>query len=142
MSSDASSMKACVEAAYNHYIHRIGKPPRPMLDDYSEVIREHQAFVAEQNGKIIGVLVLILKDAGILMDNIAVRPEYQRKGLGRRLVEFAESEARKQGYSHLDLYTHELMTENIPIYKNLGYVETGRRTENGYQRIYMRKAIS
>ena len=66
----------------------------------------------------------------------------QGKGLGRRLVEFAEFEARKLGFLHIDLYTHELMTENIQMYKHLGYVETKRRIENGYQRIYMRKALT
>jgi len=139
--SDASAMKSCVEAAYQHYIPRIGKPPGPMLNDYSEVIRQHQTFVAEQNGQVIGVVVLIQRDAGMLLDNIAVHPDHQGRGLGRRLVEFAESETRKQGYSHLDLYTHELMTENIQIYNRLGYVETHRRLENGYRRIYMQKAL-
>ena len=139
--SDASAVKACVEDAYRHYIPRIGKPPGPMLDDYSEVIRQHQAYVAEENEQIVGVLVLIRKDDGILLDNVAVLPEHHGKGLGGRLVELAESEARDQGYTHLDLYTHKCMTENIENYKRLGYVETERRTERGYQRVYMRKVI-
>lgn len=29
--SDAAAMKRCVEAAYRHYIPRMGKPPGPML---------------------------------------------------------------------------------------------------------------
>ncbi len=29
------------------------------------------------------------------------------------------------------------MTEHIGMYKALGYVETGRRTEHGYNRVYM-----
>ncbi len=139
--SDAFAMKACVEDAYQHYIPRIGKPPGPMLDDYSEVVRQHQAYVAEENEQIVGVLVLIRKDDGILLDNVAVHPRHQGKGLGGHLIELAESEARNQGYTHLDLYTHECMTENIENYKRLGYVETDRRTERGYQRVYMQKDI-
>jgi ribosomal protein S18 acetylase RimI-like enzyme len=139
--ADAASIKSCVEAAYRHYIARMGKPPGPMLDDYSEVVRKHQAFVAELDGQVVGVLVLILQDDRILLDNVAVPPEYQGQGLGRKLVEFAESEARNQGFSHLDLYTHECMTENIEMYKRLGYVKTARRTVRGYQRVYMRKSL-
>ena len=86
-----------------------------MLNDYSEVIRQHQTFVAEQNGQVIGVVVLIQRDAGMLLDNIAVHPDHQGRGLGRRLVEFAESETRKQGYSHLALYTRERMQANVHI---------------------------
>jgi len=138
---DAAAMQSCVEAAYRHYIPRIGKPPGPMLDDYSEVVQQHQAFVAEARGQIIGVLVLIRKDNGIILDNVAVHPEHQGNGLGRRLVELAESEARDQGFAHLDLYTHERMTENIAMYKRLGYIEIERRFEKGYQRVYMRKSL-
>ena len=36
--ADAGAVKACVVAAYSHYIERMGKPPGPMLDDYTEVI--------------------------------------------------------------------------------------------------------
>jgi len=140
--SDAAAMQSCVEAAYRHYIPRIGKPPGPMLDDYSEVVQQHQAFVAEARGQIIGVLVLIRKNNGILLDNVAVHPEHQGKGLGRRLIELAESEPRNQGFAHLDLYTHERMTENIELYKRLGYIETERRIEKGYHRVYMRKSLS
>ena len=64
------------------------------------------------------------------------------KGLGRRLIELAESEARDQGFSHLDLYTHERMWENIEMYKRLGYIETERRIEREYQRVYMSKSLS
>ncbi|MEE9559910.1 MAG: GNAT family N-acetyltransferase [Acidiferrobacterales bacterium] len=139
--ADTPKMKNCVKAAYRHYIARMGKPPGPMLDDYSEVVRKHQAFVAELNGQVVGVLVLILQDEGILLDNFAVPPEYQGQGFGRKLVEFAESEARNQEFSHLDLYTHECMAENIKMYKRLGYVNTERRTVRGYQRVYMRKSL-
>jgi ribosomal protein S18 acetylase RimI-like enzyme len=112
-----------------------------MLDDYSEVIHNHHAYVAEKNQQIIGVFVLIRTKDGILLDNVAVYPEYQDNGFGGRLVGFAESEARDLGFTNLDLYTHETMTENIEYYKRLGYVETEHRVERGYQRVYMRKAL-
>jgi hypothetical protein len=41
----------------------------------------------------------------------------------------------------LDLFTNEVMTENQAIYARLGYRETGRRTEDGYQRVYMEKDL-
>jgi len=140
--SDAAEMKACVQAAYQHYVDRIGKPPGPMLDDYSQVVARHQAFVAKRKGRVVGVLVLILKCDGILMDNVAVYPEYQGRGLGRRLIKFAENQALAMGYKHLDIYTHELMTENIEMYKRAGYVETHRSIEKGYRRVYLRKKLS
>ncbi len=139
--ADAIEITTCVEAAYRHYIYRIGKPPGPMLDDYSKVVEQHQAFVAEESERVIGVLVLIRKKGGILMDNVAVLPKYQGKGLGHRLIQLAETHALEQGFKYLDMYTHELMTENIEMYKCLGYVETKRCIEKGYRRVYMRKKL-
>ena len=75
VASDSDSMKACVEAAYSRYIERIGKPPAPMLDDYADIVAKHLAYVAEEGGRIVGVLVLMELDDGILMDNVAVPPD-------------------------------------------------------------------
>ncbi len=112
-----------------------------MLDDFAEVIREHIVFVAEDAGDVIGVIVLIQQESSMLLDNIAVHPDYQGKGVGRRLLEFAELETRRLGYTQLNLYTHECMTENIAMYERSGYVETERRTEHGYERVYMQKRL-
>ena len=140
--SDALGITTCVEAAYHQYISRIGKPPGPMMDDYNVVIKQHQVFIAEESGNIIGALVLRQFEQGILLDNVAVHPQHQGKGLGRKLIDLAEKEAQQQGYTEIHLYTHELMIENIKLYNFLGYIETERRSERGYQRIYMRKLFS
>ena len=138
---DAASIAACVRAAYSQYIERIGRPPGPMLDDYDQVVRDHRAYVIEEGGEVIGALVLIEKDGGLLLDNVAVLPSRHGGGIGRRLLEHAESEARRLGYGYLDLYTHERMTENVALYARIGYVEIDRRTEQGFPRVYMRKRL-
>lgn len=139
--ADAAAISACVEAAYRHYIPRIGRRPGPMLDDYAEVIRERQVAVAELDGEIAGVLVLSVRDGGFLLDNVAVAPSHHGKGVGRALLERAETEARRQGVSSIYLYTHEKMTENRALYAKIGYVEYDRRLENALARVYMRKQL-
>ena len=139
--SDAAGISECVRTAYSHYIERIGTSPGPMLDDYERVVRDHRAYVIEDRGEIIGALVLMDKENGLLFDNIAVLPSRQGEGIGRRLIEHAESEARRLGHRHLDLYTHQRMTENIAMYTRYGYEEIDRRTERGFPRVYMRKHL-
>lgn len=138
---DSIDIAECVQMAYTPYIERIGKSPGPMLDNYDHIVRDHHVFVVEDEEQIIGVLVLIEENSGILLDNIALRPARQGQGIGSRLIDHAEAEARRLGYKYLDLYTHELMTENIALYARRGYRETGHRIEKGYRRIYMRKAL-
>jgi ribosomal protein S18 acetylase RimI-like enzyme len=138
---EADAIRDVVHASYQHYIARMGKPPGPMLDDYVQRIADGQAWVLEKADRIAGVLVLEESPTSLLLDNIAVRPEYQGQGVGRALLEFAEAEARRRGFSAIDLYTHVLMTENIALYGRIGYAETRRVTEKGYDRVYMTKAV-
>ena len=136
--ADADDVTLCVDAAYSHYVKRMGKPPGPMLEDYRQIIRDNQVFVAVTD-KVAGLIVTMQTATGILLDNVAVLPEYQGQGIGKHLIEHAELEAAKSGADAIRLYTHILMTENIAMYKSLGYVETERKQVSGYDRIYFEK---
>ncbi len=54
---------------------------------------------------------------------------------------FAEAQARALHLPELRLYTHELMTENQRFYRARGFVETERRSEQGFARVYMVKRL-
>lgn len=140
--ADVAAITACVRAAYAHYVPRIGREPGPMQDDYARVVAEHEAYVAERDGRVAGVLVMIHRDDGtLLLDNIAVDPAFQGTGLGAALLDFAEARAVEQGYAQAHLYTHEKMHENIAWYARRGWQETHRVTEKGFARVYMRKML-
>ncbi len=139
--ADLPTIERIVRDAYTKYIERIGKPPGPMLDDYRHHIRAHQAWVLEDNG-IAGVIVLLPEDAHLLLDNVAVDPARHGSGLGRILMEFAQNEARRRGYDELRLYTHAKMTENVAMYPRLGWQETGRGEQAGYDRVFFRKRVT
>jgi len=139
---DASAIAECVVQAYSPWVPRIGRKPWPMLQDYATVLREALVTVAEVAGKIVGVLVLSITDEGLLIENVAVCPTSKGQGIGRALLQHAESEARRLGCSNLYLYTNELMTENIALYARYGYQEYERREEQGFCRVFMRKTIS
>ncbi len=112
-----------------------------MLDDYEQRIAAGQTWVLEDAGQIVGILVLEQSESGFLLDNIAVLPEHHGKGFGATLIRFAEAEALRRGFAAIDLYTHALMTENIDMYRRIGFVETHRISEKGYDRIYMSKRL-
>ena len=142
IAADVSKVAALVNAAYGHYVERIGMRPRPMTDDYAEVIRSSQVTVAESHGTIVGVIVLAITDEGFVTDNIAVDPSHRGKGLGKALLEFAEAEARRAGFDSIYLFTHEKMTENLALYSKIGYVEYDRRSRGEFSLVYMRKHLN
>ena len=90
---------------------------------------------------IAAIIVLLPALNYLLLDDIAVSPNRQGVGLGRRLLAFAETEALRRGYREIRLYTHQTMVENQRLYASIGYQETGRGTEAGYDRVFMRKQL-
>lgn len=139
--ADRARIEAIVAAAYRPYLERMGRPPAPMLDDYSRRIEDGQTFVLEQDGTILGILVLEDHADRLLLDNIAVDPNCHGQGLGRRLISFTEAEAGRRGFASVRLYTNEVMVENIALYRRLGYQETGRLQVDGYDRVYLQKDL-
>mgnify|MGYP002721064803 FL=1 len=139
--ADQPEVEALIDAAYRHYIPRIGARPGPMQDDYAQLIEAGQVLLHGAPGALQAVLVLIPQEDALLLDNIAVSPAAQGQGLGRRLLDHAEAVARAAGYKAIKLYTHELMTENRAIYAKTGYIETHFAREKGLNRVYLRKDL-
>ena len=63
------------------------------------------------------------------------------EGIGKALVQFCEATALSQGLGSVSLYTNAKMTANLAIYPRLGYVEVGRRSEAGFDRVYFEKNL-
>lgn len=140
--ADVPRLAAVARAAYERYVPRIGRPPRPMVESYAAVVARHDVTVAERDGAVVGLVVLVADDGeGFLLDNIAVDPAHHGSGVGRALLEYAEREARRAGFDSLYLFTHELMTENQALYARVGYVEFDRRQHGDALLVYMRKQL-
>jgi ribosomal protein S18 acetylase RimI-like enzyme len=113
-----------------------------MLDSYSNVIETKDVFVAEKCGAIVGVLVLGSAEEAFFLENVAVDPAHQGKGIGKALLEWAEVVGHQRGFSEIHLYTNVVMIENVALYRKVGYVEYARRAEGGFSRIYMKKSLA
>src|SRR5215469_10509145 len=137
---DLPAIRALIDAAYARYLSRMDKPPAPMSRDYAASVGAGTTWVT--GCPLTDVLTLYPRDEHMYVENIAVDPGAQGRGLGRALMEFAEREAARRRLSRMALVTHEAMTENQAIYARLGYVEIERRSEDGYRRIYMEKPLT
>ncbi len=139
--ADAAAMTELVRAAYSMYVPRIGGEPAPMRDDYAGVARDEEAWLAEEDGRLVGLVVLHANDDHLLLENIAVTPDAQGRGIGRTLLELADRRARELGLPEVRLYTNIAMTENLAYYPRHGYRETHRGTQDGYQRVFFSKRL-
>ncbi|MBJ7537449.1 GNAT family N-acetyltransferase [Marinomonas transparens] len=133
----------CVKQAYCHYEQRLGCLPAPMRENYAQVLEEKSVFVALEEGikDVLGVLVLAQTPEGFLLDNIAVAPKAQGRGVGKRLLALAEQQALAAGFTSIYLYTNVKMQENRDLYQRMGYQEYDLRNEQGLSRVYLRKSL-
>ncbi len=139
--AEARSIAEVVRRAYAGYVESLGVRPAPMDDDYDEKVRRGQAFVIEREEGIVGAIVVIPEKDHVLIENVAVDPDRQGEGLGRALLIWAESFARDAGTPELRLYTNAGMTENIALYRRLGYREIERRSSGPFRRVFFRKGL-
>ena len=136
-------MAALADRAYRPYPARMGgQRPGPLDADYRVAVVDAESWVAcGPAGDLVGFLVLVPGKDATLLENVAVDPRAQGRGLGGLLLDLAEERARALGHASIWLYTHVSMTENQRIYESRGYRETRRATENGLTRVFYGKAL-
>jgi N-acetylglutamate synthase-like GNAT family acetyltransferase len=140
--ADVDAVRDLTLAAYGHYVDRIGRRPAPMDADHGREVRDGQVSVAEADGEVVGLVVLVEADDHLLVENVAVAPTRQGGGVGALLLRHAEARARSAGLPEVRLYTHEAMVENLAYYARHGFVETHRRTEDGFRRVFLTKVLA
>jgi ribosomal protein S18 acetylase RimI-like enzyme len=108
--------------------------------DYPHLMRRGCLFVV--GSPAIATVTLIPEDGWLYLDNFAVAPDCQGRGIGRRILAFAEEHARQLWLPELRLLTHSMMWENQRMYAAAGYREYSR-TELAPDRelIHYRKAV-
>jgi hypothetical protein len=79
--ADAPALAAIAVAAYQHYVPIIGRPPAPMTADYAPAIPCGQAWVAAVDGEVTGFIILIPRPGYLLLENVAVLPAAQGRGI-------------------------------------------------------------
>ncbi|WP_406322175.1 GNAT family N-acetyltransferase [Streptomyces sp. NBC_00519] len=137
VAADVPAVKAVTDAAYHHYIERIGVVPVPMEADHAANVAAGKVFVT--GDPVIGLVVLEEHGDHLLLDSIAVHPDAHGGGVGRRLLGFVDARAR--GLPEVRLYTNAMMWENQKIYPKFGYEIVGRRVTGPYDRIHYRKRL-
>lgn len=123
---DAEGLGRCFDAAYASYAENIDDLPT-MSADCAREIANNLVWVAEAGGKIVGGLVLVPGDGFLQLANVAVHPDHRGAGLGKRLLELAETEAGNRGYAELRLNTHADMAENVRLYARNGWSQLSRQ---------------
>jgi ribosomal protein S18 acetylase RimI-like enzyme len=121
VAADASAVRALTREAYAKWVPLIGREPKPMTADYEAALRNHRIDLLYVGGTLAALIETIPGADHLLIENVAVSPAFQGRGLGRRLVAHAEDLAASEGHAEVRLYTNKKFAENLRLYEKLGY---------------------
>ena len=114
-----------------------------MTADYERAVSAHMIDLYECHGELLGLVEMIPQSDHLLVENVAVRPDQQGKGLGDILLKHAEDCARLLGMTETRLYTNAMFAANLAFYSRRGYSEFRRETlAPGAIAVHMRKPIT
>lgn len=92
-----------------------------ICDDKKEI------FVAVCDNEIVGTVTIKLKDeSNIHIQSMAVKPKYQGKGIGMKILEEIDKIARKRGCKTMSLECFYPLKKAISLYEKCGFRKTGR----------------
>lgn len=142
VAADAAAIRALTRAAYAKWIAVIGREPTPMAADYDSAVREHRFDLLEADGALAALIETIDEADHLLIENLAVAPALQGRGLARRLLAHAEALAADLGYREIRLYTNKQFHENVALYLKFGYRIDSEEPFRGGWTVNMSKPIS
>lgn len=138
---EANVIRDLVRAAYAKWVPVIGREPRPMQADYDAALKLHRFDVMEQAGRIVALIETEPRVDHLWIENIAVTPEAQGQGLGKRLLAHAEDLALAQGFGEIRLLTNGRMGSNRQLYADSGYIADREEPFDDGTVVYLSKRL-
>lgn len=119
--ADAPAVRQLVCDAYAKWVPVMGREPMPMGADYDLAVRTHEVDLAYVGGQLAALVETILHHDHLFIENLAVAPGHQGRGLGRYLLAHAEARGRDLGMPEMRLLTAQAMDGNVRLYQSAGY---------------------
>ena len=141
VAADAPAIRTLVRAAYARWIPVIGREPRPMQADYSEAVARHRFVLAFVDGDLAGLIETVAKADHLWIENIAVAPERQGRGLGRRLLALADDIAAAERLPACRLLTNAAFAQNVALYRSAGFSVDRQEPFMGGWTVYMSRPV-
>ena len=140
---DVEAVRRLVRDAYAQWIPVIGREPMPMKADYAAAVREHEIDLFHAGDDLVALIEVIWQADHLFIENVAVSPRHQRRGLGHRLLDHAAVRARAGGLSELRLLTNQAFASNVRLYQSVGFrIDRTEPFVCGGTTVYMSKRLA
>ena len=139
--SDADAIRALTREAYAKWVGLTGREPLPMRVDYAEALKTHRFDLLYTDERLAALIETVMEGEVMLIVNVAVALDMQRRGFGKLLLQHAEQLATSKGCKRTRLYTNKLFTDNVSLYEKLGYRFDREEPLNSGVAVHMSKAL-
>lgn len=130
-SEDQEAVQSLILAGLAEHWGEIDPTLNPDLNDIGAYYGDATFLVAWFDGRIIGSGALVPKSDQVAeIVRMSVSPEFQRRGIGRQILERLCQEAKELGFQRIVLETTSTWSEVITFYKRFGFCITHHR--NGH----------
>jgi ribosomal protein S18 acetylase RimI-like enzyme len=141
VASDAAAITDLTLLAYAKWVPLIGREPLPMTVDYSVAVIQHRIDLLHHDTTLAGLIETVDEGDCLLIENVAVHPDFQGRGYGRRLLAHAETLAAQASIDRMRLYTNSRFEANIALYLSFGYAVDREEPFNGGAITHMSKEL-
>jgi ribosomal protein S18 acetylase RimI-like enzyme len=141
VAGDAGAVRALTREAYAKWVPLIGREPKPMTADHLHAVQAHLVDLLLVGDALAALIEMIPHGDHLLIENLAVAPAFQGRGLGRHLMAHAERTAADRGYAVIRLYTNKRFAENLRFYAALGFREEREENFPGGTAVHMAKGL-
>lgn len=111
-------------------------PPSSALRETAATITAHLekggGAVLERDGIVVGTVLWEEEDGALYVSRVSVNPDYRRQGIARALMDEAEREARRRGFSRMTLGVRLELEENRRLFRSCGFEDLEFRSHEGF----------
>lgn len=127
--TDATAISSLYQRVWDEQIgvftERLLQARQPSPEVVAGWLSEMDFFVFSSEGEVIGVVGLEELHGTAHLVRMVVLKEYRGKGIGRRLVDHVEAEARQRSLSKVWLDTSTQLPDSMAFYARIGYRKVG-----------------
>ena len=112
---------AILEVMFSTSMSRESSWWRNTVESLETKLASGGGFVAEADGRVVGCVMHVVSGTDLVLRGLAVRPEFEDRGIGTALVEAVEAGARARDLPRVLLAVSTSNLEVCDYYLRLGY---------------------
>ena len=139
--SDLQQLRYLAQTAFAPSAPGVRGRREPLRADLRELVEHEDITVFMVRNRVRGFICYHIDGPDLHIEALAVSARQRRRGVGRQLLDQADRDGLEQKCRRAIFHSNAAMFENLAYFRAKGFEEIDRRTENGFERVYMERYL-